>query len=118
MYRSTAAMIEGWTKNLSLLFHNCLALAVWRGFDILLLVALPGLAVEFWHARLSAHSAQWLIAGWVLGLLWVHNLFRFYGRVARSGFSFFDCALAPLGLPLFVALLYRSWFQHRIQIGR
>ena len=30
MYRSTAAMIEGWTKNLALLFDNCLALAVWR----------------------------------------------------------------------------------------
>src|ERR1022692_2376116 len=30
MYRSTAAMIEGWTKNLALLFDNTLALAVWR----------------------------------------------------------------------------------------
>jgi hypothetical protein len=25
-----------------------------------------------------------------------------------------DCLLAPLGLPLFVVLLYRSWFQHRV----
>jgi glycosyltransferase involved in cell wall biosynthesis len=115
MYRSTAAMIEGWTKNLALLFDNCLALAIWRVIDILLLVALPLLAVEFWNARLFAHSAQWLIAGWVLALLWVRNLFRFYGRVAKSNFSFFDCALAPLGLPLFVWLLYHSWFQHRIQ---
>jgi glycosyltransferase involved in cell wall biosynthesis len=114
MYRSTAAMIEGWTKNLSLLFGNCLALAIWRVIDILLLVALPVLAVEFWNARLFAHSAQWLIAGWVLALVWVRNLFRFYGRVAKSNFSFVNCALAPLGLPLFVGLLYRSWFQHRI----
>jgi glycosyltransferase involved in cell wall biosynthesis len=114
MYRSTAAMIEGWTKNLALLFGNCLALAVWRLIDILLLVALPVLAVEFWNARLFAHSAQWLIAGWVLALLWVRNLFRFYGRVAKSNFSFVNCAIAPLGLPLFVVLLYRSWFQHRI----
>ncbi|HME58936.1 MAG TPA: glycosyltransferase family 2 protein [Terracidiphilus sp.] len=114
MYRSTAAMIEGWTKNLSLLFGNCLALAIWRLIDILLLAALPVLAVEFWNARLFAHSAQWLIAGWVLALVWVRNLFRFYGRVAKSNFSFVNCALAPLGLPLFVGLLYRSWFQHRI----
>jgi hypothetical protein len=35
-------------------------------------------------------------------------------RVAKSNFPFIDCALAPLGLPLFVVLLYRSWFQHRI----
>jgi glycosyltransferase involved in cell wall biosynthesis len=114
MYCSTAAMIEGWTKNLALLFHNCLALGVWRVIDILLLAALPLLAVEFWNARLFAHSAQWLIAGWVLALVWVRNLFRFYGRVAKSNFSFVNCALSPLGLPLFVALLYLSWIQHRI----
>jgi len=114
MYRSTAAMIEGWTKNLALLFGNCLALAIWRLIDILLLAVLPLLAVEFWNARIFAHSAQWLIAGWVLALVWVRNLFRFYGRVAKSNFSFLDCAISPLGLPLFVWLLYHSWFQHRI----
>ena len=31
MYRSTAAMMEGWTKNLALLFDNCLALAAVAG---------------------------------------------------------------------------------------
>jgi glycosyltransferase involved in cell wall biosynthesis len=114
MYRSTAAMIEGWTKNLALLFDNSLALAFWRALDILLLALLPILAFELWSARLSPHALQWLAAGWVLGLLWVRNLFRFYGRVAKSNFPLLDCALAPLGLPLFVALLYRSWFQLRI----
>jgi len=114
MYRSMKAMLEGWTKNLALLFDNCLALAVWRVIDIFLLVVLPVLAVELWNARIFAHSAQWLVAGWVLALLWVRNLFRFYARVAKSNFPFLDCAISPLGLPLFVALLYRSWFQHRI----
>ena len=114
MYRSTAAMIEGWTKNLALLFANSLALAVWRALDILLLVGLPVLTVELWNARFAAHSLEWLGAGWVLALLWVRTLFRFYARVAKSNFPFVDCVLAPLGLPLFVVLLYRSWFQHRI----
>jgi cellulose synthase/poly-beta-1,6-N-acetylglucosamine synthase-like glycosyltransferase len=114
MYRTTTTMVEGWTKNLALLFDNCLALALWRVLDIFLLVLLPILAAELWNARLFAHSAQWLAAGWVLGLLWVRNLFRFYGRVAKSNFSFVDCAISPLGLPLFIWLLYRSWFQHRI----
>jgi glycosyltransferase involved in cell wall biosynthesis len=114
MYRSTAAMIEGWTKNLALLFDNSLALAFWRALDILLLVLLPILAFELWSAHLSPHALRWLGVGWVLALLWVRNLFRFYGRVAKSNFPLIDCALAPLGLPLFVALLYRSWFQHRI----
>jgi glycosyltransferase involved in cell wall biosynthesis len=114
MYRSTAAMIEGWTKNLALLFDNTLALAAWRALDFILLFALPMLAVELWTARFSAHSLQWLGAGWVLALLWVRTVVRFYMRVAKSNFPFVDCLLAPLGLPLFVVLLYRSWFQHRI----
>jgi glycosyltransferase involved in cell wall biosynthesis len=114
MYRSTAAMIEGWTKNLALLFDNTLALAVWRALDFLLLFGLPVLTVELWNARFAAHSLQWLAAGWVLALLWVRTLIRFYARVAKSNFPFLDCALAPLGLPIFVVLLYRSWFQHRV----
>lgn len=114
MYRSMAAMIEGWTKNLALLFDNSLAMALWRALDFFLLFGLPLLAVELWNARFAAHSLEWLGAGWVLALLWVRNLFRFYGRVAKSNFPVVDCALSPLGLPLFVVLLYRSWFQHRI----
>ena len=53
-------------------------------------------------------------AGWLLALLWLRTLFRFYRRVGKSNFSFADCALSPLGLPLFIFLLYRSWFQHRV----
>jgi glycosyltransferase involved in cell wall biosynthesis len=114
MYRSTAAMIEGWTKNLALLFDNALALAVWRALDVILLLGLPVLAVELWNAHFAARSFAWLGAGWLLGLLWIRTLVRFYARVAKSNFPFADCALAPLGLPLFVVLLYRSWFQNKI----
>ena len=114
MYRSTGAMIEGWTKNLALLFNNALALSMWRALDFLLLFGLPFLTIELWSARFAAHSFQWLGAGWVLLLLWVRTLVRFYARVAKSNFGFVDCALSPLGLPLFVALLYRSWFQHKV----
>jgi glycosyltransferase involved in cell wall biosynthesis len=114
MYRTTFAAIEGWTKNLALLFNNALALAMWRALDIFLLVGLPFLAVELWSARFAAHSLEWLGAGWVLLLLWVRNLIRFYARVAKSNFGFVDCALSPFGLPLFVFLLYRSWFQHHV----
>jgi len=114
MYRSTGAMIEGWTKNLALLFDNSLLLAMWRALDFLLLVGLPVLTVELWNARFRVHGIEWLGAGWVLALLWVRTLVRLYARVAKSNFPFLDCVLAPLGLPLFVALLYRSWFQHRI----
>ena len=107
-------MIEGWTKNLKLLFNNALTLAILRAIDFALLFGLPILAFELWNARLGAHGAG--VAGRRLGsgLLWLRTLFRFYARVAKSNFPFLDCALSPLGLPLFVVLLYRSWFQHRI----
>ena len=81
MYRSTAAMIEGWTKNLKLLFNNALILAVWRAIDIFLLFGLPVLAYELWNARLGAHGPEWCSgAGWILALLWLRTLFRFYAR--------------------------------------
>lgn len=114
MYRSTAAMIEGWSKNLALLFKNALLLAVLRSLDFFLLFGLPILAFELWDARLAVRSLAWLGAGWALALLWIRTLVRFYARVAKSNFPFVDCLLAPLGLPLFVVLLYRSWFQHKV----
>ena len=114
MYRTTRAMIEGWTKNLVLLFDNALILSIWRAVDCFLLLGLPILTFELWNTRLAARSLGWLGAGWVLALLWVRTLVRFYSRVAKSNFSFADCALSPLGLPFFVGLLCRSWFQHRI----
>ena len=114
MYRTTGAMIEGWTKNLALLFHNVLATSLWKLLDIVLLVGLPFLAVRLWNARFSPHSLEWLGAGWVLLLLWLRTLLRFYTRVAKSNFPFVDCAISPLGLPLFAALLYISWFRHRV----
>lgn len=114
MYRSFGAMVEGWTKNLASLFNNSLTLALWRALDFVLLFGLPVLAVELWDARFVERSLEWLAGGWIIALLWIRTLFRFYRRVAKSNFPFIDCLISPLGLPLFVWLLYRSWFQHRI----
>jgi len=114
MYRQFGAMVEGWTKNLALLFSNALMLAFWRALDFVLLFGLPILSIWLWNARLPAQSLSWLGAGWVIALLWLRTLFRFYRRVAKSNFPFFDCLISPVGLPLFVLLLYRSWFQHRV----
>ncbi len=112
MYRTTGAMVEGWSKNLALLFGNALILALWRLLDILLLIGLPLLAWKFWNY--GVQLVPWFTAGWLLTLVWLRNLWRFYARVAKSNFPATDCALTPLALPLFVALLYRSWFQNRV----
>jgi hypothetical protein len=108
MYRSLGAMVEGWTKNLALLFGNPLALAAWRVLDFMLIVGLPVLA--WWIHEVSTRRILWV----VVLLLWARTLWRFYRRVAKSNFPAVDCALSPLALLLFAALLYRSWFQHTV----
>jgi glycosyltransferase involved in cell wall biosynthesis len=104
MYRGLGDMVDGWTKNLALLFPHALSLAAWRLLDLLLLllplVLIPLHYLVFWQQG-------------VIVLIWVRTLIRFYSRVAKSNFSALDCAVSPLALPLFVGLLVRSWMQHR-----
>lgn len=101
-------MVEGWTKNLALLFGNALAMAAWRVLDFLLLFGLPVLA--WWIYSVHARPVLWI----AVLLLWARTLWRFYGRAAKSNFPAGDCALSPPALPLFAALLYRSWFRHTV----
>lgn len=107
MYRSTSEMIEGWTKNLALLFPRPIYLAAWRVLDLLLFVGLPALAL----------GLPWLVT-WqraAILLLWARTLWRFYARVARSNFPALDVAMSILGIPMFVYLLLRSVMQHHIK---
>jgi glycosyltransferase involved in cell wall biosynthesis len=107
MYETTSAMIEGWTKNLALLFPKPLALALWRILDLVLFFGLPALALGIF----------WLLP-WQRGvilLLWVRTLWRFYSRVSRSNFPWLDIAISIFGIPLFVYLLVRSVIHHRIK---
>jgi glycosyltransferase involved in cell wall biosynthesis len=112
MYRSFGQMREGWTKNLALLFGNTLITAAWKLLDIFLLLGLPVLAWYF-SGPLSA-STPWITARLVILLIWLRTLWRFYRRVAKSNFPFGDCLLSVFGLPLFVWLLWKSWFDHTV----
>jgi glycosyltransferase involved in cell wall biosynthesis len=105
MYRGFGDMIEGWTKNLALLFPHALRLAAWRLLDILLLL----LPLLLWWLP---YLVLWQRAAIVL--LWLRTILRFYTRVARSNFGFVNCALSIFGLPLFILLLVRSWIQHHL----
>ena len=107
MYRTTSEMIEGWTKNLALLFPKPITLALWRILDVLLFFGLPAVSLGIY----------WLLP-WqrsVILLLWIRTLWRFYSRVARSNFPAFDVAISIFGVPLFAYLLVRSVIQHRIK---
>ncbi|HTV08438.1 MAG TPA: glycosyltransferase [Candidatus Aquilonibacter sp.] len=105
MYRAVGDMVEGWTKNLALLFPHALRLAAWRALDIVLLL----LPLLLW---MLPYLVLWQKAAIVL--LWLRTVIRFYTRVARSHFGFVNCAISVVGLPLFIALLVRSWMQHRV----
>lgn len=107
MYQTTSEMIEGWTKNLALLFPKPVALALWRILDLLLFFGLTALALSLYWLQPWQRS--------VILLLWIRTLWRFYSRVARSNFPWFDVAISILGIPLFVYLLLRSVTHHRIK---
>ena len=105
MYAGIGDMLQGWQKNLALLFPHALTLAAWRLLDILLLL-LPVLLY------LLPFLVLWQRAA--ILLLWVRTVVRFYRHVARSNFSLIDCLFSVLALPLFIYLLIRSWMDHRI----
>jgi glycosyltransferase involved in cell wall biosynthesis len=104
MYFGFSDMVEGWTKNLALLFPHALTLAAWRLLDIALLL-LPVILIPLSYLVWWQQVAIWLI--------WARTLLRFYRRVARSNFDAFDCAISVFALPLFIWLLVRSWMKHR-----
>jgi len=106
MYATLPEMLEGWTKNLAVLFPRPLYLATWRVVDLVLFFGIPAFALGL------PYLVSW--QRWALLLIWARTLWRFYARVARSNFPAVDCALSILGVPLFVFLLVRSFVHHRV----
>jgi glycosyltransferase involved in cell wall biosynthesis len=105
MYHGFGDMVEGWTKNLALLFPHALVLAAWRlvdfGLLLLPLILIPLHYLVFWQQM-------------VILLIWVRTLFRFYNRTSASNFKAIECAISVFALPLFIGLLVSSWMKHRV----
>lgn len=106
MYRTTSEMMQGWTKNLALLFGNPLFLAAGTLLNFVLLVGLPLLP---W---LVPNLVFWQDAA--IYLLWFRVLLRYFTRLARSHAPMADRFISVLGLPLFAYLLVRSWQQVKL----
>ena len=106
MYRSTPAMIEGWTKNLALLFVSPIALAAIRTLVLMLLIGIP--VIAFVYPFLTSLQRG------LLAVVWLRGAWFFYARVSKSNFSAADCILSVLGIPLFVYLLLRSYLAVRV----
>ena len=115
MYRTTAAMMEGWTKNLALLFQQCAGDGAVAGArhcsagrsavagDRALECAFCGAFTRMAGRRMGVAGALGAQSGPVLLRAWRNRIFRLW--IARC---------LRWGCRLFVWLLYRSWFQHRI----
>lgn len=108
MYRSFAAMWEGWTKNLVILFRHPLRLAALRMLEfcgITLMVA------AFAVLMAKDSTAGTTIVGLAAALFYLAFLLRIrrahFPRTANL-FSFF-------GLPIFASLLVRSWLHSRVR---
>jgi hypothetical protein len=101
MYRSFAQLIEGWTKNLALLFPSPALLALWRVLEFAVILASVTLLVLAVVQKSLLYAVLCLIPP-ALTLM----------RISRAHFSWEANLLGFLGLPLFSYLLLRSKWAH------
>jgi Glycosyl transferase family 2 len=105
MYRSFTQLLEGWTKNLALLFPAPVRLAALRGIEFVLIVASFAISLA---SALRGHPQPAALAG-ALGVI-LYALFL--TRIRRAHFSRYVNIVALFGLPLFSYLLLRSAKAH------
>lgn len=108
MYRSFGQLVEGWTKNLALLFPAAAWLAAARFAEFLVIAGGLALAAKLAVAGESPDPVV-LVALGLAALVAV----RFAARIRRAHFSWFGNLAAMLGLPLFSLLLLRSVLYYR-----
>ena len=107
MYATTGEMVEGWTKNLALLFPKPLLLAGMMALQFVLFFGLPLMAMV-WPGLIYWQRLAILV-------VWLRTTWGFYRRVVRSGFPAADVAVSIVGVPMFCWLLVRSYVRHRVQ---
>ena len=101
MYRSLPELVEGWTKNLPLLFPAAERLAMLRLAEFLLISGNAGLAIS---AGLGERPKTAVAAATVATLSYVLHL----KRVRKAHFRWDANLISVFGLPLFSYLLLRS----------
>ena len=105
---SWSSIVEGWTKNLALLFPHAVLLAVLRllEFSIITGTLIAGIIFLVQHQYQSA-----------LALLAASTIFylRFLLRIRGAHFAWKRNLLAIFGLPLFGLLLLRSHFHAKVR---
>ncbi len=110
MYQSFSHIVEGWSKNLTILFPDTRLLALRRSSEFCFIVCplLIGLLC------LRGGSAMPTIAGFTISLL---CFLRFALRLKRAGFGWTSSVTSLPGLLLFSWLLIRSYVMHNNHKG-
>ena len=106
MYRTTRQLIEGWSKNLVLLFPSPVLLASLRAAEF----------AAIWASGMMALAALWRGRfAWAAAALAICALlkFLFLRRILRAHFAWSSNVLAIFGLPFFSYLLLRSVISYR-----
>jgi len=106
MYRSASQLIEGWTKNLALLFTNPMRLAVLRGAEFAGIIGSAALAA-------AAIFRGNLALAWGMGTVLALVTILFLRRIRRAHFTWDATSLAVFGLPIFSFLLLRSVISYK-----
>jgi len=108
MYRSFPAMLEGWTKNLALLFRHPVPLAALRMLEFFMIFGLLCAGVVL---MLQRH--YW--PGGVFLALWLLVYVNFLARVLAAHFPWKATLMSVPGLPLFSFLLLRSYIHSQVR---
>jgi hypothetical protein len=106
MYRTTTQLIEGWTKNLVILFSNPIRLALLRLAEFVFIWASGILGLIYLAHGAYESGGAWLAACGIVKLL-------FWRRILRAHFSRKSNTFAIFGLPFFSYLLLRSVIQYK-----
>jgi glycosyltransferase involved in cell wall biosynthesis len=106
MYRSLDQLVEGWTKNLALLFPKAKTLAYQRATEFGVMWGLLLLAEAM---ALLRHPGMAIGSAVLAVLVWLN----FIRRIAKAHSGWFNSLLAVFGLPMFSWLLLRSVAAHR-----
>jgi len=120
MYRTLPQLVEGWTKNLTLLFSKPEELAVNRLLESVFLIGGPYWALSWLRLGGKIGWSRWanVMIGTLILLTPIVVWAGFLWRLLRAHFSLKASLVAIPGLPIFAYLLLRSsWFHRRGKIS-
>jgi glycosyltransferase involved in cell wall biosynthesis len=120
MYRSWPQLIEGWTKNLKLLFSTPRELALNRLLEFMFLIGGPYWALCWLRFGGKIGWSRWanVMVDTLIVLTPIVVWTGFLWRLLHAHFSLKSSLVAIPGLPIFAYLLLRSsWFHRRGKIA-